>query len=276
MFRNLETQGNPWGIGAHMRADWAKEMDVPLISETPDAEILYYVGCAGAFADRNQKVARAFVKILKAAGVKFAILGEEERCCGDTARRAGNEYLFQMMARANIELFNKYNVNSIVTTCPHGFHTLKKEYPALGGKYQVYHHTEFIMRLIKDGSLKVNPARTHGTLTYHDSCFLGRYNDNYESARAVLGNLGVSIIEMKQNRNSSFCCGAGGARMWLEEDKDKRVNIARTKQALETNADGIATSCPYCLTMIQDSLDELDPGKKCRDLAELVEAALSE
>ncbi len=272
--RKLETQGNPWGMGNHQRLDWAKDLDTPLIKDTPDAEILYYVGCAGAFADRNQKVSQSFVKVLKAAGVKFGMLGEEELCCGDTARRAGNEYLFQTMAQQSIELFKQYNIKTIVTTCPHGYHTFKKEYPAFDGKFEVYHHTEYLMKLLEQGRLKVNAGRLKQTLTYHDSCFLGRYNDVYEPARLVLGKLGGRLVEMEKTRNESFCCGAGGARMWLEEEKDQRVNMARTEQALATGAEGVVTACPYCLTMIQDGLDELKPEQKCRDVTELVEAAL--
>ncbi|KKL18165.1 hypothetical protein LCGC14_2478240, partial [marine sediment metagenome] len=211
---------------------------------------------------------------LQAAGVKFAILGEEEPCCGDTARRAGNEYLFQTMAQANIELFDRHGVKTIVATCPHGYHTFKKEYPAFGGNYKVYHHTEFIWKLLEEGSLRIDPGKIDKSLTYHDSCFLGRYNGLYEPGRATLRKLGGRLIEMDKNRRSSFCCGAGGARMWIEEEKDQRVNIARTKQALETGAEWVVTACPYCLTMIQDGLDELAPDRSCHDLAELVEAAL--
>ncbi|KPK74557.1 MAG: hypothetical protein AMJ79_13795 [Phycisphaerae bacterium SM23_30] len=272
--RKLETQGNPWGMGSHQRLDWAKGLEAPLIKDTSDTEILYFVGCAGAFADRNQKVAQSFVKVLKAAGVKFAVLGEEEQCCGDTARRAGNEYLFQMTARQNIELFKQYNIKTIVTTCPHGYHTFKKEYPAFEGKYEVYHHTEYLMELLEQGRLKIDASRIKQRLTYHDSCFLGRYNDVYEPARQVLRRLGGRLVEMEKTRHHSFCCGAGGARMWLEEEKDQRVNMVRTEQALATGAEGVVTACPYCLTMIQDGLDELKPEHKCRDVAELVEAAL--
>ena len=273
--RSIETQGNPWGLGEHARLDWAKGLDVPLMADTPDAEVLFYVGCAGAFADRNQKVSRSFVRVLQAAGVKFAVLGEEEPCCGDTARRAGNEYLFQTMAQANIELFDRHGVKTIVTTCPHGYHTFKKEYPAFGGNYQVYHHTEFIVKLLEEGSLRIDPGRIDRSVTYHDSCFLGRYNGLYEPGRVALRKLGGRLIEMEKNRRSSFCCGAGGARMWIEEEKDQRVNIARTKQALETGAEWVVTACPYCLTMIQDGLDELAPDRSCHDLAELVEIALA-
>ena len=272
--RKLETQGNPWGMGNHQRLDWAKDLKLPLIKDTPDAEILFYVGCAGAFADRNQKVALAFVKVLQAAGVKFAVLGAEEKCCGDTARRAGNEYLFQTMAQENIELFKQYNIKKIVTTCPHGYHTFKKEYPAFDGHFEVLHHTEYIKQLIDQGRLKVDSSRLNQSFTFHDSCFLGRYNDIYDPPRAVLRQLGGQLIEMEKSRHNSFCCGAGGARMWLEEEKDQRVNITRTQHALATGASAVVSACPYCLTMIQDGLDELKPDMKCHDLAELVASAL--
>jgi len=272
--RKFETQGNPWGMGPHQRLNWAQDLKLPLIKDAPDAEILFYVGCAGAFADRNQKVSLAFVQVLQAAGVKFAVLGEEEKCCGDTVRRAGNEYLFQMMARENIELFKQYHVKKIVTTCPHGYHTFKKEYPAFDGHFEVFHHTEYLKKLIDEGRLKVDAGRWQQSFTFHDSCFLGRYNDIYQPGRDVLRQLGGRLLEMEKSRHHSFCCGAGGARMWLEEEKDQRVNLIRTQHALATGAQAVVSACPYCLTMIQDALDELQPEIKCHDLAELAASAL--
>lgn len=273
--RNMENQGNPWGLGAHQRGDWAKNLEVPLMNVNPGAEYLFYVGCAAAYNPRAEKVAKAFINILKTAGVNFAILGQEEQCCGDTARRAGNEYLFQMMAEMTIETFKRYNVQKIITTCPHGYHTFKKEYPQFGVHYQVFHHTEFIEKLVNEGKLKPDKSQLPGTFTWHDSCFIGRYNDIYQAPRMVLQRAGVSLTEMKRNRNNGFCCGAGGARMWLEEEKDQRVNIARVKEAVATRAENIALSCPYCMTMFEDAIKELETDMKVYDIAEVVESAMS-
>ncbi|MGD9201678.1 MAG: heterodisulfide reductase-related iron-sulfur binding cluster [Chitinispirillia bacterium] len=266
----LENQGNPWGLGNHTRADWAKDLNVPLITDTPDAEILLYLGCAGSFADRNQKVSVALVNILQNAGIKFATLGNEEPCCGDPARRAGNEYLFQIMAETNIELFKSRSITKILTPCPHCFHMFKKEYAMLGARFEVVHHSDYLNELINTGRLKIKKTGNR-QVTYHDSCLLGRYNNIYGSPRSILNNLGYTIYEMKRHRENSFCCGAGGARMWMEEDKDKRVNIARSKEAIETGAEIMVTACPYCMTMFKDGLDELDPSKKSLDIAECIE-----
>lgn len=268
--RNMEAQGNPWGMGAHRREEWLEGLNIPLMREKGSAEVLFYVGCAGAFNDRNRKTTVAFARILQAAGVDFAVLGEEEKCCGDQARRAGNEYLFQMMAAENLEIFNRYGVKKIVTTCPHGYHTLKKEYAMLGGQFEVYHHTEFIAQLLKEGRLKINAARVQGDFTYHDSCFLSRYNGIFEEPRFLLNQAGIHLKELPRTKTANFCCGAGGARMWMEEEKDQRVNIERSREIYETGAKNVALGCPFCMTMIEDGLKEFDESKKVYDVAEII------
>lgn len=272
-FTNLERNFNPWGVGWSNRGDWAAEMDVQTIDEAEGAEYLLYVGCAGSFDDRVKNVTAALVKILKSAGISFAILGAEEKCCGDSARRLGNEYLFQTLAQENIETFNEYGIKKIITACPHCFNTLKNEYPRLGGNYEVIHHTQMISRLIEEGRIKLSGLNQRLSLTYHDSCYLGRYNNEYVAPRRIINSLpGISMVEMDRNKNKAFCCGAGGGRMWLEENIGKRINVMRTEQALATSPDIIAVNCPFCLTMIEDGLKEFDRAEnvKARDIAELV------
>jgi Fe-S oxidoreductase len=275
-FKGMETQGNPWGLDAGQRAAWAEGLDVPLMADHPDAEYLYYVGCAGAFDDRNKRTTIALTKILKKAGVSFAILGTEELCNGETARRLGNEYLFQSMAQACIEVFKTYNVKKILTNCPHCFNTLKNEFPQFGGHYEVIHATEFVKRLIAAGKIKFK-ANGSRTVTFHDSCYLGRYNDIFDAPRDILQLIpGVRLREMERNRKFGMCCGAGGGRMWVDEEPSKRVNIKRVEQALETNPDAVAVACPYCMTMIDDGLKSKDMEEKVKtlDVMELVAGAM--
>jgi Fe-S oxidoreductase len=274
-FRNMENNSNPWGLSSSYRADWAEGLDIPLISElSSPPDYLFFVGCAGSFDDRQKKVTQAFAKILKQAGVSFAILGPEEGCTGDPARRIGNEYLYWMLATQNIETLNSYNVTKIVTTCPHCFHTIGKEYPQLGGNYEVIHHTEILNDLIKTGRIRLNAAAAM-KVTYHDSCYIGRWNNSYDNPREVLTAVpGLQVQEMDLNRKQAFCCGAGGGRMWMEETQGKRVNIERTDQALATAPDAIAVNCPFCLTMFDDGLKNrgADGQVVLLDLAEIVAA----
>ena len=275
-YRNMENNSNPWGIGAHLRGEWAKELGIKTMAEDANVEYLFYVGCAGSFDDRGKKVTVAFAKVLQAAGVSFGILGNEEGCCGDSAMRGGNEYLFQSQAQANIEIMNGYGVKKIITTCPHGYNALKKDYPNFGGNYEVYHHTEIIADLIAKGKIKL-PKQVEGLFTYHDSCFLGRYNDVYTQPRQILNAIsGVKLVEMERNMSKSFCCGAGGARMWMEEDIGDRINNMRTDQAAATNAGTVAVGCPFCLTMLSDGIKDRQLTEKmvALDISEIVLKAM--
>jgi Fe-S oxidoreductase/nitrate reductase gamma subunit len=275
-YRNMENNSNPWGIGAHLRGEWAKELGIKTMAEDANVEYLFYVGCAGSFDDRGKKVTVAFAKILQVAGVSFGILGNEEGCCGDSAMRGGNEYLFQSQAQANIEVMNGYGVKKIITTCPHGYNALKKDYPNFGGNYEVYHHTEIIADLIAKGKIKLSKP-VEGLFTYHDSCFLGRYNDVYTQPRQILNAIsGVKLAEMERNMSKSFCCGAGGARMWMEEDIGDRINNMRTDQAAATNAGTVAVGCPFCLTMLSDGIKDRQLTEKmvALDISEIVLKAM--
>ena len=275
-YRNMENNSNPWGVGAHLRADWAKELGVKTLAENPQVEYLYYVGCSGSFDDRGKKVSVAFAKILQAAGVSFGILGNEEGCCGDSAMRGGNEYLFQTQAQANIATMNGYGVKKIITTCPHGYNALKKDYPNFGGNFEVYHHTEIIANLLASGKITLSQPLT-GLFTYHDSCFLGRYNDIYKQPRQILKAVpGIKLAEMERNLSKSFCCGAGGARMWMEEDIGDRINNMRTDQAAATKAGTVAVACPFCLTMLSDGIKDRQLSEKMvsLDIAEIVLKAM--
>ena len=277
-FRNMENNSNPWGISSSYRADWAEGLDIPLMSELSEPpEYLFFVGCAGSFDDRQKKVTQAFAKILKAANISTAILGPEEGCTGDPARRIGNEYLYWMLATHNIETLNQYDVTKIITTCPHCFHTIGKEYPQLGGHYEVLHHTQLLNELIHEGRIELKPGATRN-ITYHDSCYIGRWDNNYESPRNVLQSVpGVVMQEMELNKKQSFCCGAGGGRMWMEETRGKRVNIERTDQALATNPDAVAVNCPFCLTMFDDGLKNRGADEiELLDLAEIIADSLVE
>ena len=229
-------------------------------AEGLEVEVLFWVGCAGSFDARAQKVTKAFSQLLDKAGVSFAILGNEEACTGDPARRAGNEFIFQMLALQNINTLNMYGVKKIVTACPHCFNTLKNEYPALGGNYEVVHHTQFLQGLLNDGKLKVEGGSFKGKkITYHDSCYLGRINGEYEAPRDLLTNLEADLVEMKRCKTTGFCCGAGGAQMFKEDEPgDKRINIERAEEALSTNANIVAANCPFCITMITDGMKAKD------------------
>ena len=258
-------------------------MNAPTISEmiskgeTP--EILFWVGCAGSFDDRAKRVTVAFVKILNAVGIKFAVLGNEEACTGDPARRAGNEFLFQMQAMNNIQVLNGYGIKKIVTACPHCFNTLKNEYPELGGNYDVIHHSTFLQQLINDGKIKMEGGGSFKgkKITYHDSCYLGRANNIYDAPRAVLEALDADLVEMKRCRTTGFCCGAGGAQMFKEPEKGKKdVNVSRSEEALATDATTIAVACPFCMTMMTDGVKnkEKENHVVVKDLAELIAEAM--
>lgn len=256
-------------------------MKIPILSELKlngkEPEVLFWVGCAGSFDERAKKVTKSFIKILDNAGVSYAILGNEESCTGDPAKRSGNEFIFQMQAINNIEILNSYNVKKIVTTCPHCFNTLKNEYPNLGGSYQVIHHTEFINTLLSEKRIKINGGSFKGKkITYHDSCYLGRANKIYEAPRDLIKELDLDLVEMKNSRSNGLCCGAGGAQMFKEPEKgDKDVNVLRTEEALDTGSKIIAVACPFCNIMMSDGVKGLDKSKKTivLDIAELVSQA---
>jgi Fe-S oxidoreductase len=283
-FRGMENNGNPWNQSWMSRSDWAKELDVPVWDDEHPAEYLYWPGCSGAFDSRNRKVATAMVKLLKKAGVSFAILGNEEKCCGDSARRLGNELLYQTLANENIETLNGHGVKKIITSCPHCFNTLKNEYPQFGGNFEVIHHSVFLNRLLREGRLTPNDSILKKKLeasdvkkeiacTYHDSCYLGRYNDIYDEPREILRSVpGFELREMARNGYKGFCCGAGGGRMWLEETAEQRVNFRRTKEALDTGANVIVTACPFCLIMLEDGTKAMDVNEQVetKDIAEVL------
>ncbi len=271
-FKGLERNGNPWGLGYDKRADWAEGLDVKTMAEDPNVDYLLWVGCAGSFDDRTKKVSISLVKILQKAGISFAILGTEEKCTGDFARRAGNEMLYQMMAQENIETLNNYNVKKIITACPHCLNTLKHEYPQLGGNYQVFHHSEFIYQLLQEGKISLDKS-LEGSLTYHDPCYLGRYNSVYDQPRSILKSIAKDgFKELDRHGRESFCCGAGGARMWMEETIGKRINLERSEEIVGKKVDNVAVGCPFCLTMIEDGMKELykEDEIKTQDIAELV------
>jgi Fe-S oxidoreductase len=298
LFNNIERNSNPWEISNDKRAEWAAGLDIPLMAENPDADVLYWVGCMGSFDERNKKVATAVAKILKAAKVNFAILGPEEACTGDPARRIGNEYLWQMMAQQNIETLDGYGFNRlsshnghassngsgvvskhrvVVTACPHCFNTIQNEYPQLGGNYEVVHHTKFINNLLTNNSLTLPEGFDTRKLTYHDPCYIGRYNDVYEEPRNVLKVLNSNeISEMHRNKNKSFCCGGGGGRAWMEETIGKRVNQTRVNEALGTGAQVLAAACPFCITMFDDGIKgvEAEERMQIEDISEIVVQAM--
>ena len=270
--KSLSTRDHPWRGTTSTRTSWAEGLGVKTLAEDGNVDLLYWVGCTGALEERNMKVSVAMVKILKAAGVNFGILGAEESCCGDPARRMGDEYLFQTLCQKNIEILNGYKVKAILTTCPHGYNAFKYEYPQFGGNYEVVHHTQLISQLLRAGKLKLRAGDGNKTVVYHDSCYLGRYNDIYEEPRQILDAAGGHRVELARSRATSFCCGGGGGHTWMDEPPDKRVNVKRTEQVLESKADLVATACPFCLVMMQDGLKTkgVEETIDAKDLAEIV------
>jgi Fe-S oxidoreductase len=282
VFKGMEGQGNPWGMGSNRRAEWCADLGVRTASSVKEAaenfEWLFFVGCAGSFDERQKKVSRAIVKILQAAKVDFVILGEEETCNGDSARRLGNEYLFQSLAQQNVETLTRYGVKKIITQCPHCFNTLANEYPQFGGQFKVLHHSEVIAQLVDEGKLKPGQVQLEQPVTYHDSCYLARHNGISEAPRQALVSIGIKLKEMDRSRTETFCCGAGGGRMWLEETIGQRINQNRVDEAAKTLGEKgvVATSCPFCLTMIKDGISETGRGEsmQAKDIAELVASGL--
>ena len=280
---NIERQGNPWGLNRKERENWRdarEDVTVPTVKEMKKAgeefEYLFWVGSMGSYDNRSQKIALSFAKLLNEAGVKFAILGNKEKNSGDTARRLGNEFLFQELAQNNIDEFEKNEVNKIVTIDPHAYNIFKNEYPDFGLKAEVYHHTEVLAELVKEGRL-VPKFAVNETITFHDSCYLGRYNEVYDQPRDILRSIpGVKLVEMERNRETGMCCGAGGGLMWMEEETGHRINVARTEQALQVNPSVISSGCPYCLTMLSDGTKakEVEETVKTYDVAELLEKAV--
>ena len=273
VFKNLETNGTPWAFNAQDRANWAEGLNIKTMAEDANTEYLFWVGCSGSFDARYQKVSKAFAALMQKANVDFRILGVEEQCNGDTARRLGNEYLAQMMMQANVETLNGYGVKKIVTGCPHCFNSLKNEYPQFGGNFEVLHHTELISQLLNEGKLKLKDESAKTKITYHDSCYLGRYNGVYDSPRDPLKKInGAELIEMERSKDKGFCCGAGGGRMFLEEVEGTRINVNRAEEAVKTNADTVASACPFCMTIMADGIKTLDKAEEVqvKDIAEIV------
>jgi len=273
-FNHMERAGNPWGISADERLTWAKGLPfpVPTLDQNPDPEVLYWVGCAAAFDPRAQKIARSMATIFNSAGVSWAVLGKEEKCTGDPARRTGNEYLFAQMAAENVAALDAAKPKVIVTTCPHCFHTIANEYPQFGGNYQIKHHTQFITELMQNGTLKVS-ASADGSMTYHDPCYLGRHNGIFDQPRALIQSTGAQLTEPQRNRSNSFCCGAGGGQFWKEEEKgNERVSTNRYRELKQTGAKTVATGCPFCMRMITEETAKEEEGAapQVLDIAEIV------
>ena len=270
-FQNLEKNSNPWGIAAEKRMEWAEGLDVPTVETNSNPEYLLFVGCAGAFDDRIKKTMRSLVEVLKAAEVSFAVLGESEQCVGDPARRAGNEYLFQTQAEANVTAINDAKIRKVIASCPHCFHTIKNEYPQFGGKYEVIHHSQLLAHLLAEKKLTIEHPVAQ-KLTYHDSCYLGRWNGEYDAPRAIAKATSKEYVEMERSKEHGFCCGGGGGRMWMEEKIGTRVNNNRTDEILATGADVAAVACPFCTIMITDGVKAKNMEEKVQvlDIAEVI------
>lgn len=272
-FNNIENNAAPWAFPQEERADWAEGMDVQEAANKPEFDILFWVGCSGSFDDRSKKITQSFATLMNTAGINFAILGKEESCTGDPARRGGNEYLADSFVKMNIETMGAYNVKKIVTTCPHCFNTLKNEYPEQGGNYEVIHHSEYLEKLIEDGKLPFNhDIKKELSVVMHDSCYLGRLNSNYDSPRNTIKSIpGLTVLEPERNKDKGFCCGAGGARMFMEETEGKHINIERTEELLSTGAKTIALNCPFCMTMINDGVGSTGAENiQVKDISEIL------
>ena len=272
VFKSLETNFTPWAFNAADRAEWAEGLGIKTMADDANCEYLFWVGCAGSFDDRYKKVSKAFAQLMQKAGIEFRILGTQEKCNGDTARRLGNEYLAQMFMMENVETLNHYKVKKIVTACPHCYHSLKNEYNQFGGHYEVFHHTELIDEMISSGKITLK-QNGKSNVTFHDSCYLGRYNNIYEAPRKSLNSInGINFVEMNRKKDRGFCCGAGGGRMFLEDEEGGRINEERTKEALETGANIIASACPFCMTMMTDGVKHYEKTDevKVKDIAEII------
>ncbi len=271
-FKGLETNSNPWNMGSTMRADWMEGLNVPTAADKPEVDYLWFVGCAGAFDDKAKAVSKAFAQILNKAGVSYAILGTDEQCCGDPARRSGNEYVFQMLVEGNLESFKSCQFKKIVTACPHCYNVIKNEYPQFGGEFEVVHHTELIAELIKSGRLQIQ-NKIQAVSAFHDSCYLGRYQDIYDAPREIMKSMANGHFkELRRNRDKSFCCGGGGARMFMEENIGSRINHLRIQEVAEAGVHTLGVACPFCLGMLQDAVNEKELGDsiQVKDLAQLV------
>jgi Fe-S oxidoreductase len=274
VFGNMENNGAPWAFPQSDRLKWAEGINVPVAAEKTSFDILYWVGCAGAFDARYKNVSRSVAKLLNKAGINYAVLGTEEKCNGDSARRLGNEFLAQNMIKENIETIKKYKFEKILVSCPHCLQTIGNEYKAFGGDFKVIHHSEFISELISHEKIQIDDAKKiNKKITYHDSCYLGRYNNLYDEPRNLIQkSTETHLIEMKRSHDRGFCCGAGGGRMWMEEKSGKKVNIERTEEALALKPDIISTACPFCMTMMTDGVKEKGAQEQViiKDIAELV------
>jgi Fe-S oxidoreductase len=284
VFNNLERVSSPYQFPPNQRAQWTRRLEQPVremaeLDDGDEVEVLFFVGCLGSFDSRNQRTTVALARILQAAGINFAILGKEETCTGDPARRVGNEYLAQMLAQQTVETLNSYTFKKIVTACPHCFNAIANEFPQIGGNYEVVHHSQLISQLIAEGRIQLDPesAIARGKVTYHDPCYLGRYNKVFDEPRSVVTALpGAELSEMRRNRNKSFCCGGGGGRMFMEENSGSRINQARVREAIDTGAEMLAAACPFCMTMFEDGIRGVGAEEtfKVRDIAELVAGAM--